>query len=355
MMAMTFFYIKGFLPDRDSLRLEIKPHERYSPLLSLNLKTTPTSSELYFEASWIKAKYLNGSCPFWYWSEDDQNGNSNNFTKASDRNLESNATSPKERDELHSTIVSPAPHLSSMIGLSSFSNVDLNKLCRKYKIFEAKVENDYLVSRIYKDVLRFFSEYGGSFDTAIKKGRIIDEVFEERFQNGSHFQGLRGEYVLDYTSSNGDQGFKIWTSGQVEPSVLYGTNPNFVVALSKFDNLKTSPRYQDNNEAQTPNITTVIQDIGYIKMELNEAQPGEVHVQLQIENPRQTIVDSTIFSSVIYEDAMYFIKELFPSFAKGKMLIRSNSRLHGILTSSIANAFKSVTMYKGNYHHLLWD
>ena len=351
---IIFFLLSIILFLQDSLRLEIKPHERYSPLLSLNLKTTPTSSELYFEASWIKPMYLNGSCPFWYWSEDDQNGKSNNFTKASERNLESNVTSLKERDELHSTIVSPAPHLSSMIGLSSFSNVDLNRLCRKYKIFETKVENNYLVSRIYKDVLRFFSHYGGSFDTTIKKGRIIDKIFEERFKNGSHWQGLN-EYVMEHTLSNGDQGFKIWTSGQVEPSVLYGTNPNFVVALSKFDNLKTSPRYQDNNEAQTPNITTVIQDIGYIKMELNETQPGEVHVQLQIENPRQTIVDSTIFSSVIYEDAMYFIKESFPSFAKGKMLLRSNSRLHGILTSSIANAFKSVTMYKGYYHHLLWD
>ena len=84
----------------------------------------------------------------------------------------------------------------------------------------------------------------------------LDKIFEERFKNGSHWEGLN-EYAMEHTLSNGDQGFKIWTSGQVEPSVLYGTNPNFVVALSKFDNLKTSPRYQDNNEAQTPNITTV--------------------------------------------------------------------------------------------------
>ena len=90
-------------------------------------------------------------------------------------------------------------------------------------------------------------------------------------------------------------------------------------------------------------------------MEMNEEQPGEVHVRLETENPRQTIVDSKIFSSVIYEDAIYFIKELIPSFAKGKMLVRSNSRLHGILTSSIANAFKLVTMNQGHYHHLLWN
>ena len=337
------------------MRLEMRPYG--APLLSLNLKTTPISSELYFEANWIVPMYLNGSCPFWYWSDDDQNEKSNNFTNGSERNLENNVTSPKERDELDSTIVSPAPHLSSMIGLRSFSNTNLNRLCRKYKIFETKVENNYLVTRIYKDVLRFFSrEVGGRFDTTIKKGRSIDKIFEEKFKNGSHIQELReGVYVLEHTLSNGDQGFKISTTGQVEPSVLYGTKNNLVVALSKFDNLKTSPRYQDSNDAHTPNITTVMRDIGFIEMEMIEAQPGEVHVRLEIENPRQTIIDSKIFSSVIYEDAIYFIKELIPSFAKEKMLVRSNSRLHGMLTSSIANAFKLVTMNQGHCHHLLWN
>ena len=128
-----------------------------------------------------------------------------------------------------------------------------------------------------------------------------------------------------------------------------------VVLLSKIDNLKTSPRYQDNNDAQSPNTTTVIQDIGYIEIEMNEAQPREVHVRLEKRNPYQTFFDGTISSSVIYEDAIYFIKELIPSFAKGKMLVRSNSRLYGILTSSIANAFTVVTMNKGYYQHLLWN
>ena len=346
------------------MRLEIRPYA--SPTLSLNLETTPTSSELYFEANWIEPMYLNGSCPFWYWSEDNLNGYSKKFTNGTGRNLQGNETSPKDQYELDSTIISPAPHLSSMIGLSSFSNIDLNKACRKYKIFETKVENNYLVTRIYKDVQRFFSRDWGIFDTRIKKGRIMDQIFEEKFKNGSNIHDdmksnleylyLRdGVYILEHTLSNGDQGFKIWTKGRVEPSVSYGTKNNLVVVLYKIDNIKTSPRYQDNNDAQFPNTTTVIQDIGYIEIEMNEAQPGEVRVRLEKRNPFQTIFGGTIFSSVLYEDAIYFIKELIPSFAKGKILVRSNSRLYGLLSSSIANAFKVVTMNKGYYQHLLWD
>ena len=299
------------------MRLEIRPYA--SPTLSLNLETTPTSSELYFEANWIKPMYLNGSCPFWYWSDDDLNGNSNNITNGSARNIQGNETSAKDRYELDATRVSPAPHLSSMIGLSSFSNIDLNKACRKYKIFETKVENNHLVTRIYKDMQRFFSGDWGRFDTRIKKGRIIDQIFEEKFKNGSNihddmkrnleYLNLRdGVYILEHRLSNGDHGFKIWTKGRVEPSVLYGTKNNLVVVLSKIDNLKTGPRYQDNNDAPSPNTTTVIQDIGYIEIEMNEAQPGKVHVRLEKRNPYQTIFDGTIFSSAIYGDAIYFIK-----------------------------------------------
>ena len=43
------------------------PAIRYTPTLSLNLKTTTTSTELYFEANWLKE---NGTCPYYYWSED---------------------------------------------------------------------------------------------------------------------------------------------------------------------------------------------------------------------------------------------------------------------------------------------
>ena len=344
------------------MRLEIQSYA--SPALSLNLKTTPTSSELYLEANWIEPSYLNGSCPFWYWSEDNQNGNSNNLTNGSGRELERNETRANDQYELDSRDVSPAPHLSSMIGLSSFSNVDLNKLCRKYKIFETKLESNHLVTRIYKDVLRLFSRVGGTFDTRMKKGRIMDQIFEERFINGSYvhndvyndleYLNLRdGEYVLEHMFSNGDQRFKIFTIWRTNPSE--GTNNHFVVTLSKFDNFKTSPTYQDNSDTQSSNITTIIKDIGSIQVDMNEAQPGEVRVLIDKAHPYQTIFDSTIFSSVIYEDAIYLIKEMIPSFAKGKMLVRLNSRLHGILTSSIANAFKLVTMNQGNYYHLLWD
>ena len=53
------------------------PAIRYTPTLSLNLKTTTTSSELYFEANWLKE---NGTCPYYYWSEDNQNGKLSNVT-----------------------------------------------------------------------------------------------------------------------------------------------------------------------------------------------------------------------------------------------------------------------------------
>ena len=162
--------------------------------------------------------YLNGSCPFWYWSEDDLNGQSNNY--GSERNRQGNETSPKDRCELNSTVVSPSPHLSSMIGLSSFSNIDLNEACRKYKIFETKVEDNHLVTRIYKDVQRFFSRGWGRFDTRIKKGRIIDQIFEEKFKNGSNihddmksnleYLNLRhGVYILEHTLSNGTKALNL--------------------------------------------------------------------------------------------------------------------------------------------------
>ena len=97
------------------MRVEIQFSSYAIPTLSLNLKTTPISSELYLEANWIEPMYLNGSCPFWYWSEDNQNGNSNNFANGLGRIHERNGTSTKDQYDFDSRVVSPTPHLSSVI------------------------------------------------------------------------------------------------------------------------------------------------------------------------------------------------------------------------------------------------
>ena len=168
--------------------------EMHTPTLSLNLKTTPTSSELYFEANWLKQ---NGTCPYYYWSEDNQIGNLSNVTDQSGNLQERIGTNLRYKNESDSLTVSPTPHLSSMLGLKGeFTNYEDNELCQKYKIFETKVENNSdskrIVTHVFKDIFHYFKEdpYANPlFDNRIKKGRDVDQIFEENLlliEDGSY-------------------------------------------------------------------------------------------------------------------------------------------------------------------------
>ena len=322
--------------DSDYVRDLLGGHYRHK-IHSFNLRTTPTQSELYFEANYLK---YNGTCPIWYWLEDNEITIQNDITDGIRKNLESNETTLKLQNKSNSTIDEHTPNLSGIMGLNlgDWRPSDYGS-CRKYKIFEAKIENNTLVTRFYKDILNYFydpyfdRQYSIRYDfygePVPKKVRIMDKLFEEKVEFGNNY------YQVEQTLANGFIGYNIRTkmTNLTDKSIL---NVNVFEFLKLVNN---TPKYKE---------------IGNVEMEMDEANPDQIYVRLEEKAHGQKIFDGNIFSSSVFQGTKYFSQQMIPNFIKQKMLVRSNSQLLGRLSSGIAYAFKIIARNQGDIDHILF-
>ena len=326
--------------DSDYISRLLGPFSRYK-IHSFNLKTTPVHSELYFEANYLK---YNGTCPIWFWPDDNEITRQNDTSDALRKNLESNDAIPKPQNGSNSTIADHTPNLSGIMGLNlgHWRTSDYGS-CRKYKVFETKVENNSLVTRFYKDILNYveYPDFNGKSTlleyyllygdpTVSKKVRIMDKIFEEKVEFGNNY------YQLEQTLSDGVTGYNIKTkmTNLTDKSIL---NVNIFEFLKLVNN---TPKYKV---------------IGNVEMEIDEANPDKIHVRLEEKAHGQKIFDGNIFSSSVFQGAKYFSQQMIPNFLKQKMLVRSNSELLGRLSSGIAYAFKIIAQNQGDINNILFN
>ena len=175
----------------------------------------------------------------------------------------------------------------------------------------------------------------------------MDQVFEEKIlliEDGS--------YDLEYSLSNGFQDIKIVAyffkaSSQEVPDHV---KMHFV----KTQYLRADPSYEDSKVKYFN--TTILNKGGVtLQIEMDDAYSDQIHVRVHDLRHSQAFFNGKFFSSKIQNNAKYYTQELIPSLMMDKMFLRSNSRLYGILSSSIARAVKIVTENQGHYYHLLWE
>ena len=281
---------------------------------SFNLNTTQNSSEIYFEANFIKG--LN-TC------------------------FDSIPTNSSLEAELNSTRVETIPHLSSIMGIkttdwySSGNSVTFNSpRCWKYKIMETKFENDELVTRIYRDFFNYLNNPYLQDPVKMMQERLKSQFFEEKMVLGHN------DYQINHTIHNGLDVHKIMTRMASDT-----TKTSLNVTLRRILDYPFERRFND---------------IGTFCMEMHEAKTDRINVKMTTggynSEYQDKIFDAGLLSSShVYEGAKYFSKHLIPSFMKNKMLIRSNEELQRRFSSTVAWAIKRLALQQGEWYHGYFD
>ena len=299
--------------------LELGAQEYSMKMHSLNLNTTPTSSEIYFEANYIKGV---------------------NDPKRSNSCLNSVPSSSSLEDKSNSTGVETIPHLSSLLGLKVKDwNFDFPP-CWRYKILDTKFDNDELITRVYKGIFNYFNHPDFSDPARLMEERLKSEFFEEKMI-------LRHSgYQINHTFHNAHSALKIMTT-----MVNDTTKTTLKVTLRTIQAYPSERRFDD---------------IGTFRMEMHEAQTDRINIKVStggyyseyhgIDKASDKVLDAWLLdSSHVHEGAKYLSRHLIPSFMKNKMLIRSNKQLHGILSSTFARAFESLAQHEGHWLDTYYD
>ena len=286
-------------------------HANWGLYFALNVNTTPTSTEIYFESN-------DATC---YMGCE---------RKSRERTRALNSTANI------STNITRSPHLSELVGIR-FPNQPKFNECNKWKIWETMIyENDEtneseVVTRFYEEFLHFcrLNKYS-VFDRETDKESFILEEKVKFLDNGYQIN-----YTFPFTYTLNQRGklnektyYEIFTSVQNDSMALTNIHLNFSEIIVKYP----------SNPNQIP-FAIVYQRTSLVVSLFDTLD----RFNAKLENWNgELLYPETIFDAIIYDHGTaksldVLIKKLIPRFLKSKSLTRSNEFFRNIVTSGIMN------------------
>ena len=294
----------------------------YGLYFALNVNTTPTSTEIYFESN--DAMCYTGC---------------GKISREKIRAINSTAN--------NSTNITRSPHLSELVGIRFPNQPKINE-CNKWKIWETMIyENDEeseVVTRFYEEILHFCqSFYNSGFDRETDKESFILEERIKFLYNGYQViytfpvQGGKLERERKY--------YEIFTSVQNDSMALTNIRLNITeMKYFQFPNQISTQQIHEiaNPEAIRYQMTSLVVslfdtlDRFNVKLVKDDFRHENEFCETSL-NECETIFDAIIYDHGTAKALEVFIENLFPRFLKAKSLTRSNEFFKNIVTSGIIN------------------
>ena len=316
-------------------------------IMSINLNTTPNSTEIYLEGE----KY---SSPNECYELD-------SYTQTT--NLQGNNETAIDEGDVpgnNSTDSLPTPNLYQIIFGASDKNLFPSQLneCNKYKIWESidQLEKDQKITRWYKDFLQFFGEYIGGQYHYYPRDRQEDQVVE-------HLTSFNDNGYTIYNcflTPNGETFFAFITSVQNDGPIinihmnmtkwLFGTQYQPISKVGSLD------LQLGNGTGQYSARLIKSKDLKLIRLkDLKDLAKGE-----------EPIIDATIYDPETTKSLSIIFYELVPRLMKLTSLTRSNELLQRLynyyineqLFRTTASSMASVLSFfnmSGNIDNLKFD
>ena len=289
----------------------------YGLYFALNVNTTPTSTEIYFESN--DAMCYTGC---------------GKISREKIRAINSTTN--------NSTNITRSPHLSELVGIRFPNQPKINE-CNKWKIWETMIyENDEeseVVTRFYEEILHFCqSFYNSGFDRETDKESFILEERIKFLYNGYQViytfpvQGGKLERERKY--------YEIFTSVQNDSMASTNIRLNITeMKYFKFPNQISTQQIHEraNPEAIRYQMTSLVVSL-FDTLDRFNAKLENWNLPYDSE----TIFDATIYDHRTAKALEVFIKKVIPNFLKTKSLTRSNEFFKGIITSGMINQVMNV-------------
>ena len=282
--------------------------------MSLNLNTTPTSTEIYLEGD--------------EYSIPNQCSEFDNYTPTND--LRENNETEIDLEDGNSTDFSLTPHLFPMFFGASDSTLQSDE-CLKYKIWEFIDHNDQKVTRWYKDFLQFFGEYvTGKYYYYPREQQNKSQVVEQII------------YFID--------------DGYVINNSFSTPSSNTFMGLSA----------RGPNDGPLVNIQMQLNQTMLADLQYHKSVEANLYLQLHDGLDRYSakltktdavdgdkpIIDATIYDSKTAKTLSIIFNKLVPSMMKVTSLTRSNAE--SIMNINMASIWSYFNML-GNINNLEFD
>ena len=261
--------------------------------MSLNLLTTPNSSEIYLEGDEYSPP---NQCYEFANHPPTTNLHENNETDIDQDDFPAN----------NSTDSFVAPHLKSIIqGVSDLSLQ--SKECNKYKIWEFIDQNDSKITRWYNDFLQFFGEY--------VTGNYYYYPREREQQNESQV----AEQIINF-NDNGyviHNIFSTWISDTFLSliTIVQNDGPRMNIQMNLTKVMKIDMQYYQSVEASLD--LQLHDDLDRYSFKL---------IKGDLVDDDEPIIDATIYDSETAKTLFVIFNKLVPSLMKVTSLTRSNVR-----------------------------
>jgi hypothetical protein len=316
---VTYGKVQASFPDKDNFRIELFSEGIGGPtpsIYALNLNTTPTSSEIYFETN----EQCDGNdyydySPYGYPRQypPPPYPSYGNYNETSEEEVENN-----------STVV--LPHLSDFMGWNVQGRGEV-KDCNKFKIWETEFDNGRGITRIYRDLLIYLNFHSPQFTERQKeKGQIFEENIV--VQNDG--------YHIKKTYSDGRNGLAI--SAKVEKdSVKTSIHLTSKSVRGYPFEITTSPRSNGSSYLSESPMAS-------FDMEINEIITEKYKAKLRLGNDK--IFDAWFYDALgMNRNVKDLVNAHIPRYLNQKSFTLTN-----FILADITNKFQAFAEYARYYY-----
>jgi len=316
----SLYKVKAHFPDKDNFRVELSSDGIWAPypqIWALNLNTTATTSEIYFESNdqcndgggydyygYSSRRYPPPPPPY------NSYGDYGNFNETSEEEVENNST----------TTNATLPHLSDFIGWNVEERSEVED-CNKFKIWETEFDNGRGTTKIYKDLFLFL-QFRSQRWTELRKE--TGQLFQENI--AVHNDG----YEINQTLSAVHSGLAFSANVEREPGI---TSIQLTLNGVNGYSWATSGPYYPPSEYQ----------MARFGMEIDENQSEKYKAKLRVENEK--IFDAWFYDALgMNRDIKNLVNTHIPSYLNTK-----SATLTNFILADITNKFQYFAKYIGHY------